>query len=149
MEHTYRRFCNQFFKQSKKNLGINFDGDLSSSSHVNALIRTMYLELRKLGKIRHLINTDSAALLVSSLVLSILDYCNPLLAGLPSERLKRLQTVQNNTARLVKKKKNQNKTRLPNTSSRDPALASSCKKEFLIRRQLGVTSVFMAMPLLI
>ena len=61
----------------------------------------MYLELRKIGKIRHFINTDCAALLVSSLVLSKLDYCNSLLAGLPSERLKKLQTVQNNAARLV------------------------------------------------
>ena len=64
----------------------------------------MYLELRKIGKIRHLINTDCAAMLVSSLVLSKLDYCISLLAGLPGERLKKLQTVQNNSARLVLKK---------------------------------------------
>ena len=63
----------------------------------------MYLKLRKIGKTRHLINTDCGALLVSSLELSELDYCNSLLAGLPSERLKRLQTVQNNAARLVLK----------------------------------------------
>ena len=94
------------FSDKVKNLGIHFDSDLSSSSDVNALIRTMYLELRKIGKIRHVINTDRAALLVSSLVLSKLDYCNSLLAGLPSERLKRLQTVQNNVARLVLKNQN-------------------------------------------
>ena len=64
----------------------------------------MYLDLRKIGKICHLINTDIATLLVSSLVLSKLDYCNSLLAGLPSEKLKKLQTVQNNAARLVFKK---------------------------------------------
>ena len=75
------------FSNKVKNLGIHFDSDLASSSQVNALIRTMYmyLELRKIGKIRHLINTDCATLLVSSLVLSKLDYCNSLLAGLPSE----------------------------------------------------------------
>ena len=55
-------------------------------------------------QVRHLINTDCATLLVSSLVLSTLDYCNSLLAGLPSEKLKKLQTVQNNAARLVLKK---------------------------------------------
>ena len=77
------------FSNKVKNLGIHFDSDLASSSHVNALIRTMYLELRKIGKIRHLINTDCATLLVSSLVLSKLDYCNSLLAGLPSEKLKK------------------------------------------------------------
>ena len=86
---TYRKFWYQIFKQSKKNLGIHFDSDLASSSHVNGLIRTMYLELRKIGKIRHFINIDCATLLVSSLVLSKLDYCNSLLAGLPSEKLKK------------------------------------------------------------
>ena len=35
-----------FSSKVKKNLGIHFDRNLSSSSHVNALIRTMYLELR-------------------------------------------------------------------------------------------------------
>ena len=35
------------FSNKVKNLGIHFDSDLASSSHVNALIRTMYLELRK------------------------------------------------------------------------------------------------------
>ena len=89
------------FSNKVKNLGIHFDSDLASSIHVNALIRTMYLELRKIGKIRHLINTDCATLLVSSLVLSKLDYCNSLLAVLPCEKLKKLQTVQNNAARLV------------------------------------------------
>ena len=70
---------------------LEFDRDLSSSSHKNALIQTMYLELRKIGQIRHLIITYCAALLLSSLVFSNSDYCNSLLAGLPSERLKRLQ----------------------------------------------------------
>ena len=90
------------FSNTVKNLGIYFDSDLASSSHVNALIRTMYLELRKIAKICHLINTDCATLLVSSLVLSKLDYCNSLLAGLPCEKLKKkLQTVHNNAACLV------------------------------------------------
>ena len=85
----------------------------------------MYLEMKNRGKIRHLITTDCAVLLVSSLVLSKWDYCNALLTGLPS---KRLQAVQNNAARLVFKKI---KTWLPKTSIRDPALASSLKKNFL------------------
>ena len=92
------------FSNKIKNLGIHFDSDIARSSHVNALIRTMYCELRKIGKICHLINTDCATLLVSSLVLSKLDYCNSLLAVLPSKKLKKLQTVQNNAARLVFKK---------------------------------------------
>ena len=77
------------FSNKVKSLGIHFDSNLTSSSHVNALIRAMHLELRKIGTIRHLINTGCVALLVSSLVLCKLDYCNSLLSGLPSERLKK------------------------------------------------------------
>ncbi len=44
---------------------------------------------------------DSAQLLVQALVISRLDYCNALLAGLPSNTIKPLQMIQNAAARLV------------------------------------------------
>ncbi len=43
----------------------------------------------------------AAQLLVQALVISILDYCNALLAGLPSNTIKPLQMIQNVAARLV------------------------------------------------
>ena len=96
----------------------------------------MYLELRNIGKIRHLIKTDCVTLLVSSLVLSKLDYCNSLLAGLPSERLKKYpnSSEQRSTSRFEKK------------SKRDSPLPLI---EILEIKQLCVTNVFMAVPLLI
>ena len=46
------------------------DSEINFLNKVKNLgIRTMYLKLRKIGKIGHLINTDCAAMLVSSLVL--------------------------------------------------------------------------------
>ena len=90
------------FLSKVKNLGIHFDRDLSSASHVNTPIETN-LELRELNKI-HLINTDCSVILVLRLVLSTLDYCNSLLAGPPRERLKGFQTMQNNAALLFRKK---------------------------------------------
>ena len=94
---------------------------LASSSHISALIWTMYLELRKISKVRQLISTDCATLLVSSLILFI---------GLPSERLKRLQTVQNNTEHLVLKKSKCDPPNPPppDTSIIDSALVSSLKR---------------------
>ncbi len=44
---------------------------------------------------------NAAQLLVQALVISRLDYCNALLAGLPSNTIKPLQMIQNATARLV------------------------------------------------
>ncbi len=65
--------------------------------HVNFLCRSVFLELRRIGHLRRHLTVDATKKLVSSFVLSRLDYCNSLLAGLP----KKLQRVQNNAARLV------------------------------------------------
>ena len=69
-----------------RNLGDYLDSkdrkDLSMDQHVNLLCRSVFLELRRLG---HL-SVDATKKLVSSFVLSRLDYCNSLLAGLPENR---------------------------------------------------------------
>ena len=44
---------------------------------------------------------EAAQLLVQALVISCLDYCNSLLAGLPASAIKPLQRIQNTAARLM------------------------------------------------
>jgi len=87
-----------------RNLGVQFDCDLSCSSHVSYLVQTMYFQLRRISKISHIFDKEHVNLLVCSLVFSKLDYCNSLLAGLSFENLNKIQIVQNNAARLVLKK---------------------------------------------
>lgn len=84
-----------------KDLGVYIDTDLSMDSQVNALCKTCYHHLRTIGTIRKFITAYSAHILVRSLVLSRLDYCNSLLFGLSKILLYKLQKVQNTAARII------------------------------------------------
>ena len=68
---------------------------------MTSLCRSSYFHLRKTASIRPYLSDENTAQLVSSLILSRLDYCNSTLSGLPPCSLNRLQKVQNNAARLV------------------------------------------------
>ncbi len=71
--------------------------DPSSSPHT----RSCRFALHNIRKIRPFLTEHAAQLLVQALVISRLDYCNALLAGLPSNTIKPLQMIQNAAARLV------------------------------------------------
>ena len=57
--------------------------------------------LYNIRKIRPYLSEHTAQLLVQALVISSIDYCNSLLAGLPACTFKPLQMIQNAAARLV------------------------------------------------
>ena len=59
--------------------------------------------MRDLRHIRHHLDLDSAKLLATGLLSSLLDYCHSLLYGIADIDLIRLQHVQNQLARLVTK----------------------------------------------
>ena len=82
-----------------KNLGAILDQDMFS--FVSNLCKNLYFQVRKISSIRKYINHNVAKTLVTTLILSRIDYCNSLLAGLPKQQLQRLQNLQSNTARLI------------------------------------------------
>jgi len=88
-----------------KDLGVLLDNDLSMQSQVSSLCRNMYFKLKQIGSVRPFLTTDVAATLVTSLVLSKLDYCNSTLSGINIDEIHKLQVVQNNAARMVMKKR--------------------------------------------
>jgi hypothetical protein len=69
--------------------------------HISRVTRSCFYQLRRLRTIRHHLGLNVTKCLVCSFVLSRLDYCNSLLAGLPAASLAPLQRVQNAAARLV------------------------------------------------
>jgi len=60
-----------------------------------------FYHIRRLKQICRLLGPDVATSLVSAFVLSRLDYCNAILAGLPKITIAPLQRAQNAAARLV------------------------------------------------
>jgi hypothetical protein len=88
-----------------KNLGVILDNTLSIQKHISSVCRTCYFQLRRIASVRNYLTTDAAAKLVTSTILSRLDYCNSLLAALPNTSISKLQRIQNNSARLILRKK--------------------------------------------
>ncbi len=86
---------------SVRNLGVIFDDQLTFKEHIAKTARSCRFALHNIRKIRPFLTEHAAQLLVQALVISRLNYCNALLAGLPSNTIKPLQMIQNEAARLV------------------------------------------------
>ncbi len=71
------------------------------SFNIATTARSCRFALYNIRKIRPFLSEQAAQLLVQALVLSRLDYCNALLAGLPACTIKPLQLIQNAAARAV------------------------------------------------
>ena len=97
-----------------RDAGVTLDSSLSFSQHVMNTCRSAFLELRHIGLIRKYLTGDVAKTIVCSLVLSKLDYCNRILQGLSTCRLKKWQKVQNDVARIT--------VRMPKTEHTTPLL---------------------------
>ena len=91
--------CDIPFSQSVKNLET-----LSMDAHIQYLCRILFCQLCRIGKILSFLSTDAANKLAVSLILSLSDYCNSLLAGIPDNKLNKLHRIQNHAARLVLRK---------------------------------------------
>ena len=86
---------------SVRDLGVYLDSDLSMKSHITRLVCTCFGVLRQIRSIRRSLPRESVLTLISSLVMSKLDYCNVAFAGLPRGELDRLQSVINAAACLT------------------------------------------------
>ncbi len=75
---------------SVRNLGVIFDDQLTFKEHIAKTARSCRFALHNIRKIRPFLTEHAAQLLVQALVVSRLDYCNALLAGLPSNAIKPL-----------------------------------------------------------
>ena len=77
------------------------DNEICCTTNISSVARSCRFTLYNIRRIRHFPPREAAPLLVQVLVISRLDHCNSLLAGLPASVFKPLQRIQNAAARLV------------------------------------------------
>ena len=87
--------------------------------HIDSVCRASFLELRRAATIRPYLSQSATARLVAAMIISRLDYCNSVFAGLPADQVARLQRIQNNAAWLVIKSKEKKKEEKKKERERD------------------------------
>ena len=86
---------------SVRNLGAQFDRNLSMEKFVLDKIKTVMFYLKNISRIRRYLSPGSAKTIVHAYVISRLDYAKSLLYNINSSLIHRLQVVQNAAARLI------------------------------------------------
>ena len=86
---------------SVRDLGVHIDSDVIMQRQVVATVRSCFSALRQLCSVRRCLSADALLTLVWALVVSKVDYCCSVLAGVSNHLLDRLRSVLNAAARLV------------------------------------------------
>ena len=84
-----------------RDLGVHLDNQLTMKKHISVLTRTCFFYLPRPHQVRRTVGREVTQRLVSAVILSRLDYCNAVIAGLPDATNRPLQGIQNSAARLI------------------------------------------------
>jgi len=82
-------------------LGVFLDETLTFKEHVKRKCRTAMLNVFRVKSIRKSLTKAATEVIVLSLILSHLDYCNLIVYGKAEIELTKLQRIQNMCAKLV------------------------------------------------
>ena len=89
------------FISAVKNLGIHMDDKLTFEKQILELKKKCFRTIRNIRKIKFILTTEQTKVIVNSLVVSCLDYCNSLFFGASEKILHQLQLIQNAAAKAV------------------------------------------------
>ena len=84
-----------------ESLGLIFDENLTSDSHVSAVYKNCFFHILALSVICLSMSAETAKMVACTIVSSRLDYCNSVLAGMSDSNFNRLERVQYALARVV------------------------------------------------
>ena len=84
---------------------VVLDSTVSMENFISETAKSCYYQLRRISSVRKYLSTEDTVKLVTSLILSRLNYCNSLLSGLPASFVHSLRRVHICAARLILKTK--------------------------------------------
>ena len=84
-----------------RNLGFYMDSELKNSYRASKLCSELYLKIRNISNVRKNLTKEAASILIQSIVVSKLDYCNSQFLGSSELIINRLQKIQNMCCRVV------------------------------------------------
>jgi len=84
-----------------RDLGVLLDNSLYMRQHIAKVASTCFFHLRRLRKLRRVLDLQSRKRLVCAFILTRIDYCNAVLANLPDTALAPLQQVLHAAPRFV------------------------------------------------
>ena len=93
-----------------RDLGVIFAECLTLDAHISNICRRAHFHLRNIGRIRMLLSFEALSQLIHALITTTLDYCNGILFNLPKNIIERLQRIQNQAARMLKRIPRRNHT---------------------------------------
>jgi len=71
-----------------RDLGIMLDAGVTMSVHISAVVKASFAALRQIRSVRHLIPRHALLTLIHALVVSKVDCCNLVLAGVSDTQLR-------------------------------------------------------------
>ena len=74
---------------------------MTFKEHIVNIAKSCFFKLRNMYNVRRCITTDAAKVMLHTVIISKLDYCNAILYGLPLTSHSYLQSVQNIAARVI------------------------------------------------
>ena len=86
-----------------RDLGVVLDQYLTFHDHISGICKSTHFHLCGIGRIWNLLTFDATAQLIHALITSRLDFCNSILYNLPNKQIERLQQIQNQAARMLKR----------------------------------------------
>ena len=89
------------FSESARLLGVQFDTFMTFDEHVNKVVSECWYHLRNIRKIKRYLTSEETHKLIHAMISSKLDYCNALMYGIKSSTIAKLQTIQNQAARII------------------------------------------------